>query len=97
VDSEKQVLVLRTTNKKFFKRWGVDPLKRRGLHLEEAAVSFGHDGKSSTLLIRYRKPESEVHAELERERDLLGMLRGGPGGLANRGTDSETPPDCETS
>jgi hypothetical protein len=97
VDAEKQQLVLRTTNKKFFKRWSVDVLRRRALALEQDAVTFAHDPKAKMLVIRYRKPSSEVQRELQRERDVLEMVKtggrvgggGGGGGNAN--------PECNPS
>ena len=74
VDGEARQLVVRTTNKKYFRRWSVDALKRRGLPLDPAALQLAHDGKT-VLCIRYRKPESEVEAESLREKELIDMLK----------------------
>jgi hypothetical protein len=49
-------LVLRTTNKKFFKRWTIPAMLRHHLPLEQEAVEFEHS--DSTLVISYEKPES---------------------------------------
>jgi len=73
VDAEAQQLVLRTTNKKYFRRWSVDALRRRGLALDATALQLAHEG--TTLCIRYRKPLPEVEAEALREKELLEMLK----------------------
>lgn len=66
VDAEAQQLVLRTSNKKYFKRLYVPALYRAQLPLHQDAVSLAHSG--TTLVIRYTKPETILAAE-KRERD----------------------------
>ena len=99
VDAEKQQLVLRTTNKKFFKRWSVDVLRRRGLTLEQDSVAFTHDAKTATLMIRYRKPQSEIQAEFKRERDVLEMIKSGSMGRmpSTNGGKNGANPECNPS
>jgi hypothetical protein len=53
VDEEKQQLVLRTSNKKYFKRIDVAPMRRAQLPLEDGAVGHSHSG--STLVIEVRR------------------------------------------
>jgi len=40
VDHAKQELILRTTNKKYFKRWDIPDMKRNKLPLDEAAIAY---------------------------------------------------------
>ena len=63
LDTEKEPsqLVLRTTNRKYFKRFHVPALRRLGLEMDQAAVSLDHSG--TTLVIQYEKPEEVIQAE----------------------------------
>lgn len=61
VDAEKDELVLRTSNRKYFKRFHVPALRRAGQQLDGEAVSFDHSG--TTLIIQYEKPDDIVEAE----------------------------------
>ena len=64
VDDEKQTLVLRTTNKKYFKVFKVPTLVRAGLALQVSSVKISHDaGGSGTLVISYAKPDSILDEE----------------------------------
>jgi len=60
VDHEKQEIVVRTTNKKYFKRIGVPDCARLGLALKDEMLSWKH--QHNTLIISYSKP-SEVVAD----------------------------------
>lgn len=76
VDEGKQQLVLRTSNRKFYKRWKIEELRRRGQALDLACASYEHDG-ASTLTIRYGKSDEQLTADLERELGVLELLRNG--------------------
>jgi hypothetical protein len=54
VDDEKQQLVLKTTNKKYFKRWSIGPLLRSSTPLDISSVSMVHEG--GCLFIRVSIP-----------------------------------------
>ena len=54
VDDEKQELVLRTTNKKYFKRFKIPAMLRHKLALDKANIAMNH--AHNTLVIRYKKP-----------------------------------------
>lgn len=62
VDEEKGALVLRTTNKKYFKVFKVPALIRAGIPPQQSGAKFSHDGRS-TLIISYTKPDSIVDEE----------------------------------
>jgi len=47
-------IVLRTTNKKYFKRWTINDLNELGLPLEPSRLSCNY--ASNTLVVSYKKP-----------------------------------------
>ena len=61
IDSDKQQIVLRTTNKKYFKRFDIPCLKRNGICLDRSDLSFSHEG--STLIVLYAKPRKILYQE----------------------------------
>merc|ERR1711976_171620 len=63
VDHEKQQIVVRTSNKKYFKRIDVEDLARLGLKLKEESLSWKH--QHNTLIISYVRPQEVVKAEQE--------------------------------
>eukprot|EP00054_Salpingoeca_dolichothecata_P000656 m.17249 g.17249 ORF g.17249 m.17249 type:complete len:196 (-) comp11089_c0_seq1:24-611(-) len=58
---ENEQLVLRTTNKKYFKKFEIEDLKRCGLSLESGLASMAH--ANNTLIITYPKPEAILKLE----------------------------------
>eukprot|EP00500_Bicosoecida_sp_ms1_P003063 CAMPEP_0203806810 /NCGR_PEP_ID=MMETSP0115-20131106/707_1 /ASSEMBLY_ACC=CAM_ASM_000227 /TAXON_ID=33651 /ORGANISM="Bicosoecid sp, Strain ms1" /LENGTH=216 /DNA_ID=CAMNT_0050715477 /DNA_START=51 /DNA_END=701 /DNA_ORIENTATION=- len=65
VDADKQQIVLRTTNKKYFKRIDVPALRRLEAPLDAAAISCEYDGRSQTLVVYYAKPAALLASEAE--------------------------------
>ena len=63
VDTEQNQIVVRTSNKKYFKRIDVEELDRARIPLEEAGLSWNHE--NNTLIVQYKKPA----AIMQRERD----------------------------
>jgi len=61
VDHEKQQIVVRTSNKKYFKRIDVEDLSRLGLKLKDESLSWKH--QHNTLIISYTRPIEVVKAE----------------------------------
>lgn len=49
IDEEKQEIVVRTSNKKYFKRISVPDMKRNGLKLESDKLTWAY--KNNTLII----------------------------------------------
>ncbi|CAF4932568.1 unnamed protein product [Rotaria sp. Silwood1] len=70
IDKDKREFILRTTNKKYFKRFSIADLDRLNLPLEENNLSYSH--ANNTLIISYKKPkaildlEKQVHDELKK-------------------------------
>ena len=75
VDNDKQALVLRTKNRKYFKVFQVPALLRAGVPLERSSANMSHNG-GSTLVISYEKPgpifEEERKARASAVRDSDG-------------------------
>lgn len=65
VDHDKQQIIVKTSNKKYYKRIDLDDLRRHGLRMEEDKLSWAH--QHNTLIISYDKPA----AVLKAEKDLL--------------------------
>jgi hypothetical protein len=61
VDHDKQEVVVRTSNKKYYKRIAVPDLSRCGKVLEDEKLSWKH--QHNTLIISYTKPEEVVLLE----------------------------------
>lgn len=62
-DAEKNALVVRTVNKKYYKVIEVPELSRCGLVPEQKLISLHH--QYNTLIITYKKPELLVEMEVE--------------------------------
>lgn len=69
VDEDAQQIVVRTSNKKYFKRIDVEDMKRAQLPLESAALSWEHE--NSTLIIQYKKPAAVMQRERAAKTDRL--------------------------
>ncbi|XP_066149256.1 protein DPCD [Euwallacea fornicatus] len=55
VDKASYSLIVKTTNKKYYKKLPVQDLERLGIELEQKDVSFSH--KFNTLIVTYNKPK----------------------------------------
>lgn len=64
VDEDADQIVIRTSNKKYFKRITIEDMQRSKLVLDKGSLSWTHE--NSTLIVQYKKP-SEV---LAREKQL---------------------------
>ena len=60
VDHAERKLVVRTSNKKYFRRFGVPEMDLLGLPLSDAALTFAH--ANNTLVICYAKPRQVLEA-----------------------------------
>mmetsp|Transcript_52870 Transcript_52870/g.115338 ORF Transcript_52870/g.115338 Transcript_52870/m.115338 type:complete len:200 (-) Transcript_52870:68-667(-) len=61
LEQEPRQIVVRTTNKKYFKRINIEDMDRMRLPLEASALSWTHE--NSTLIIMYKKPPEVLQAE----------------------------------
>merc|ERR1719356_1204964 len=60
-DHDKQDIVVRTSNKKYYKRIELLDLRRNGLKLKDELLTWKH--QHNTLIISYTKPEEVIVAE----------------------------------
>lgn len=63
IDDERQQIVVRTSNKKYFKRIDVEDLSRLGLKLKEDSLIWKH--QHNTLIISYARPLEVIKAAQE--------------------------------
>ena len=63
VDDDAQTIVLRTSNKKYFKRFPVPSLQRAGIALGSECLDFSHS--NNTLVVTYEKPQAVKEEELQ--------------------------------
>jgi hypothetical protein len=92
VDDEKQELMLRTTNKKYFKRFEVPALRRHGIALDPTNIAMNH--AHSCLVIRYKKPlkvlEWEAAHRARIQQQLKAQQAGGAGAAGDGAGDCKT-------
>ena len=62
-DKDKQQIVIRTKNKKYYKRFNIPDLERLNLKLEENLMKVNF--VNNTLIISYTKPKEALEAESE--------------------------------
>ncbi|XP_035883081.1 protein DPCD isoform X2 [Phyllostomus discolor] len=63
VDRKERCVVVRTTNKKYYKKFSVPDLDRHQLPLDDSLLSFAY--ANCTLIISYQKPKEVLVAESE--------------------------------
>ena len=63
MDHDKQQIVLKTTNKKYYKRIDIPDLKRIQLVIDESAIAWKYS--NNTVIISYDKPPQVKQRELE--------------------------------
>lgn len=68
VDQKERCVVVRTTNKKYYKKFPIPDLDRCQLPLEDSSLSFAH--ANCTLIISYHKPKEVLSAEAELQKEL---------------------------
>ena len=68
-DKDKQQIVIRTKNKKYYKRFNIPDLERLNIKLDENLMKVNF--VNNTLIISYTKPKEALEAESE----ILGEIR----------------------
>ena len=68
-DKDKQQIVIRTKNKKYYKRFNIPDLERLNIKLDENLMKVNF--VNNTLVISYTKPKEALEAESE----ILGEIR----------------------
>ena len=77
VDDEKRHIVVKTTNRKYYKKYDIPDMVRSGLKLEQSSLSIAH--ANNTLIITYRKPQVLLDQEklVKKELSKLKATRDG--------------------
>ncbi|KAM7074031.1 protein DPCD isoform 2-T2 [Molossus nigricans] len=68
VDQQERCVVVRTTNKKYYKKFSITDLERYQLPLDDSLLSFAY--ANCTLIISYQKPKEVLVAESELQKEL---------------------------
>ncbi|NWU99503.1 DPCD protein, partial [Upupa epops] len=68
VEKEQRCCIIRTTNKKYYKKFSIPDLDRYQLPLDADALSFTH--ANNTLIITYQKPKEILAAEEQLQKEL---------------------------
>ena len=68
IDHSKQEIVLRTTNKKYYKRFGITELKRLDIKMEDQFIAWKY--QNNTVIIGYQKPEEAIAMELKKKAEI---------------------------
>ncbi|XP_044293063.1 protein DPCD [Varanus komodoensis] len=68
VEKDQRCCVVRTTNKKYYKKFSIPDLDRFQLSMESTSLSFTH--ANNTLIITYLKPIEILTAEEELQKEL---------------------------
>ena len=68
IDHQKQEVVVRTSNKKYFKRFDIPDMKRVKLSLEESSLTWKY--QHNTLIIGYDKPEKVIESERKKQMEV---------------------------
>lgn len=71
VDDNKDFITVKTSNKKYFKRFNIPDMERAQLKLDQAAISFSH--ANNTLIISYQKPPLILEQEKRVRQELAKM------------------------
>jgi hypothetical protein len=77
IDHNKQEIVLRTTNKKYYKRFDIPDMKRINLKLEESSLAWKYS--NNTLIISYDKPAKIFEVDAQKQKDIAKQIAN-PGG-----------------
>ena len=79
VDTEANQIVIRTSNKKYFKRIDVEELDRARVPLVESHLSWDHE--NNTLIVQYKKPKEVMAREKEAKVARLQAPEAQPGAM----------------
>ncbi|OQS05859.1 DPCD isoform X1 [Thraustotheca clavata] len=69
VEEETQSIVIRTSNKKYFKRFQIPAMIREGHRLDLLAIDFSHS--NNTLIVKYQKPDIVIEQEQKLQHERL--------------------------
>ena len=68
IDDAKQEIVVKTTVKKYYKRFDIPDLKRLGIALDPSNLAYQY--QNQTLIIRYDKPKKILELEKKKQGEI---------------------------
>lgn len=68
VEPSERCIIIKTSNKKYYKKFSIPDLDRSQLPLDSSAVSFTH--ANNTLIVSYKKPREVLTLEQELLKEL---------------------------
>lgn len=68
IDHNKQEIVVKTTVKKYYKRFDIPDLKRLKINLEESSLAWKY--QNNTLIISYDKPKHILELEKQKQAEI---------------------------
>ncbi|XP_042077532.1 protein DPCD isoform X1 [Haplochromis burtoni] len=68
VDHSERCIIIKTSNKKYYKKFSIPDLDRSQLPLDNSALSFTH--ANNTLIVSYKKPKEILTLEQELLKEL---------------------------
>ncbi|XP_070712539.1 protein DPCD [Pempheris klunzingeri] len=77
VEPSERCIVIKTSNKKYYKKFGIPDLDRSQLPLDSSAHSFTH--ANNTLIVSYKKPREILTLEQELLKELKKLKGTGDG------------------
>ncbi|KAM7393804.1 hypothetical protein PAMP_020649 [Pampus punctatissimus] len=77
VEPSERCIIIRTSNKKYYKKFSIPDLDRSQLPLDSSALSFTH--ANNTLIVSYKKPKEILTLEQELLRELKKLKGTGEG------------------
>uniref|UniRef100_A0A3Q4AY63 Protein DPCD n=1 Tax=Mola mola TaxID=94237 RepID=A0A3Q4AY63_MOLML len=77
VEPSERCIIIKTSNKKFYKKFSIADLDRSQLPLDSSALSFTHT--NNTLIVSYKKPKQILTLEQELLKELKKLKGTGEG------------------
>ncbi|XP_076105082.1 protein DPCD-like [Mytilus galloprovincialis] len=71
VDEDKKNIVIRTTNKKYYKKFDIPDMLRAQIPLDQNSLSVAH--ANNTLIVSYKKPKAIIDMEKQIQTEIKKM------------------------
>lgn len=68
IDHNKQEIIIKTSNKKYYKRFDIPDMKRLKLPLEDSSIAWKY--QHNTLIVGYDKPEKVIEVEKKKIQEI---------------------------
>ncbi|XP_026216503.1 protein DPCD [Anabas testudineus] len=79
VEPSERCIIIKTSNKKYYKKFSIPDMDRYQLPLDSSALSFTHT--NNTLIVSYKKPKDILTLEQELQKELKKLKGTGEGDI----------------